>query len=59
MWEHVQELSFNTVLDIFGGTGVVGYWLKQKGKQVTYNDISHIVLMAFPLSPTWRVWCGR
>ena len=39
IWEHVQELSFNTVLDTFGGTGVVGYWLKQKGKQVTYNDI--------------------
>ena len=39
IWEHLQELSFDTVLDAFGGTGVVGYWLKQKGKQVTYNDV--------------------
>ncbi len=39
MWEHIQDLSFDTVLDAFGGTGVVGYWLKQKGKQVTYNDL--------------------
>lgn len=39
IWEHIQGLSFDTVLDAFGGTGVVGYWLKQKGKQVTYNDI--------------------
>ncbi|MDY7079919.1 MAG: DNA adenine methylase [Chloroflexota bacterium] len=39
MWEHIQGLSFDTVLDAFGGTGVVGYWLKQKGKQVTYNDV--------------------
>jgi len=39
IWEHIQELPFDTVLDAFGGTGVVGYWLKQKGKQVTYNDI--------------------
>jgi len=39
IWEHIQHLSFDTVLDAFGGTGVVGYWLKRKGKQVTYNDI--------------------
>ena len=39
IWDSVKDLSFDTVLDAFGGTGVVGYWLKQKGKQVTYNDI--------------------
>jgi adenine-specific DNA-methyltransferase len=39
IWDLVKDLSFDTVLDAFGGTGVVGYWLKQKGKQVTYNDI--------------------
>ncbi|MBL7063835.1 MAG: DNA adenine methylase [Anaerolineae bacterium] len=39
IWGHIQGLSFDTVLDVLGGTGVVGYWLKQKGKQVTYNDI--------------------
>jgi len=37
--ETLQDLSFDTVLDAFGGTGVVGYWLKQEGKKVTYNDI--------------------
>ncbi|HID30698.1 MAG TPA: DNA methyltransferase, partial [Desulfobacterales bacterium] len=36
--EIVKELPFDTVLDAFGGTGVVGYWLKQEGKRVTYND---------------------
>jgi len=39
IWEHIETRSFDTVLDAFGGTGVVGYWLKQKGKRVTYNDI--------------------
>ncbi len=39
IWDHIQELAFDTVLDALGGTGVVGYWLKQKGKQVIYNDI--------------------
>jgi len=39
IWEHIQGLPFDTVLDAFGGTGIVGYWLKQKGKRVTYNDV--------------------
>jgi len=39
IWDHIQMLSFDTALDAFGGTGVVGYWLKQKGKQITYDDI--------------------
>jgi adenine-specific DNA methylase len=38
IWEHIKELDFLTVLDAFGGTGVVGYYLKQKGKQIFYND---------------------
>ncbi len=37
--EIVRTLPFDTVLDAFGGTGVVSYWLKQEGKEVTYNDI--------------------
>jgi len=37
--ETLQDLSFDTVLDAFGGTGVVGHWFKQEGKKVTYNDI--------------------
>jgi len=39
IWEQVQDLSFHTCLDAFGGTGVVAYRFKQAGKQVTYNDI--------------------
>lgn len=37
--EILRQLPFDTALDAFGGTGVVGYWLKQEGKQVIYNDI--------------------
>jgi len=39
IWDAVKDLDFNTVLDAFGGTGSVGYMLKQKDKQVIYNDI--------------------
>ena len=39
IWDLTKDLSFDTVLDAFGGTGVVGYWFKQKGKRVTYNDV--------------------
>ena len=38
IWENTKELDFSNAIDIFGGTGVVGYFLKQKGKQVYYND---------------------
>jgi len=38
IWENIKDLDFSNVIDIFGGTGVVGYFLKQKGKQVYYND---------------------
>ncbi len=39
IWENVKDLEFNTVLDAFGGTGSVSHLFKNKGKQVTYNDI--------------------
>lgn len=39
IWDCIKDLSFQTVLDAFGGTGCVGYKLKQEGKTVTYNDI--------------------
>jgi len=39
LWETVKDLNFETALDAFGGTGTVGYMLKAKQKQVTYNDI--------------------
>jgi len=42
IWANVETLSFETVLDVFGGTGAVSHLFKTAGKQVTYND-----LMAF------------
>ena len=39
VWNAIKGLDFNTVLDAFGGTGSVGYMLKDKNKAVTYNDI--------------------
>jgi DNA adenine methylase/adenine-specific DNA-methyltransferase len=38
IWDHLREIAFESVLDVFGGTGVVSHWLKNEGKQVTYND---------------------
>lgn len=39
IWGAMKDLKFDTALDAFGGTGSVGYMLKSKCKQVTYNDI--------------------
>jgi adenine-specific DNA methylase len=39
IWDAIKDLEFDSALDAFGGTGSVGYMLKTKGKQVTYNDI--------------------
>lgn len=38
IWEHLAGLDFQTALDAFGGTGSVSYMLKDRHKQVTYND---------------------
>lgn len=39
IWDAIKDINFDTALDAFGGTGCVVYKLKEKGKQVTYNDI--------------------
>jgi adenine-specific DNA methylase len=39
IWQHIVDLGFQTCLDAFGGTGVIAYYFKQAGKQVTYNDL--------------------
>ncbi|RJP56176.1 MAG: DNA methyltransferase [Deltaproteobacteria bacterium] len=39
IWDAIKDLNFNSALDAFGGTGSVGYMLKEKGKKVTYNDM--------------------
>ncbi len=38
IWDNTKNLEFETVVDLFGGTGSVGYMFKQKGKKVFYND---------------------
>jgi adenine-specific DNA methylase len=38
IWENVSHLQFGSVLDIFGGTGVVSHMFKNAGKKVIYND---------------------
>lgn len=37
--ESVSDLSFDTVLDVFGGTGTVSLMFKSLGKKISYNDI--------------------
>ena len=39
IWDCIKDISFQTALDAFGGTGCVAYRLKQEGKAVTYNDL--------------------
>jgi adenine-specific DNA methylase len=39
IWEHVQDIRFQSVLDVFGGTGSVSLLFKRHGKQVLYNDL--------------------
>ena len=38
IYENIKDLNFETVLDIYGGTGSVSYMFKKMGKTVTYND---------------------
>jgi len=39
IWSQIEGLGFDTFLDAFGGTGVVGYCAKKHSKRVTYNDV--------------------
>ena len=34
-----RQIGFNSVLDLFGGTGVVSYYMAARGKEVIYNDV--------------------
>jgi len=38
LYKHISTLKFQSVLDVFGGTGCVSYLFKMMGKQVVYND---------------------
>lgn len=41
IWNALEEhqIYFNSVLDIFGGTGIVSYYMAKRGKEIVYNDI--------------------
>jgi len=39
IWDNLKHFNFNSVLDAFSGSGVVGYMFKTKGKKVHSNDI--------------------
>ena len=34
-----NQVEYETVLDLFGGTGIVSYYMAKSGKDVVYNDI--------------------
>ena len=39
IYDCIKDIEFNTVLDAFGGSGMVSCLFKHMGKQVTYNDL--------------------
>lgn len=49
IWNVASTFRFHSVLDLFGGSGVVGYMFKTAGKQVYTNDfmaMSHVFAQA-------------
>jgi len=49
IWQRLEKIEFESVLDAFGGSNVVGYFLKCQGKKVITNDFmsfSHITSKA-------------
>jgi adenine-specific DNA-methyltransferase len=39
IYDCIKDIKFQTVLDAFGGSGMVSYLFKKMEKEVTYNDI--------------------
>ena len=42
IWRQASRFKFSTVLDLFSGSGVVGYMFKAQGKSVIANDYLHM-----------------
>lgn len=38
LWEQLTRVDFDSILDVFGGTGAIAHKSKQFNKQVYYND---------------------
>jgi adenine-specific DNA methylase len=54
----IADLPFDSALDLFGGTGSVGYLFKTLGKQVIYNDLlpfNHTIGLALIENSTVRL----
>jgi len=61
LWEELQSLEFDSVVDLFGGTGAVSYLFKVHGKQVHYNDClrsNHLIGKALIENPSTRLVPG-
>ncbi|GAA0266820.1 DNA adenine methylase [Halobacterium noricense] len=39
LWDIISDIEHDSLLDLFGGTGVVSYKAKSAGKRVLYNDV--------------------
>ena len=41
IWEELEKrhLEYHSFLDVFGGTGIMSYYMLKHGKDVVYNDI--------------------
>lgn len=41
IWDalHENHIEFDSIIDLFGGTGIVSYYMAKQGKEVVYNDI--------------------
>lgn len=42
IWEQVQRFNVDSAIDLFAGSGIVGYMLKAHGLRVTSNDYMHM-----------------
>ena len=42
IWSIASQFSFDTAVDLFSGSGVVGYMFKAEGKTVISNDYMHM-----------------
>lgn len=38
LWYYLEEIEFNSFLDVFAGSNVVSYFMKTRGKKVITND---------------------
>ncbi|WP_338863766.1 DNA adenine methylase [Myxococcus stipitatus] len=57
LWAQLAPLKFDSVVDLFGGTGSVSYLFKVHGKQVHYNDSlrsNHLMGQALIENPSTR-----